>query len=194
MKKTTTLKITIGLIVFLFAFSCSDKVHTTAPSPESPLIHLPLLIVEYPILEAESSFDGVALEGMDSGRSYITFKKNINWLPLVGLICQTTWEETTYTIHIPAIFLEGEPTHITFDDTSDETTITVNSGKEHISIHSTVSGWIEPRLKETLKTSTTTRSGYRGPEVLCEINISCIVEGKTLNLKITSIEPLKNPA
>lgn len=198
MKKTTTLKITIGLIVFLFAFSCSDGAHVIVDPPSNhPLVKRLILIRNYPIMEAEGSYDGVTLEEMDSDTSLIAFRDCNTPEPFVEMGCRVTWGETTYTINIPSIFLEGEatdPFFITFDDTSEKTTITINNDKRYSSIHSTISGWIKPRLKETLKTSTTTRSGYRGPEVLCEINISCIVEGKTLNLKITSIEPLKNPA
>lgn len=102
MKKATIIKITLACMILCGCYAC-EKGATTGPEPK--ITKKIALIRDYNILEAEGEYDGVALDGLDSERSRITFDKCGNMAARMN--CRLFWKDMELEINIRCFSVAG---------------------------------------------------------------------------------------
>lgn len=183
MKKKSTI-ITAIICACIFITSCNDNETKTTGYERDKSLAGSISFVGYKI-EAEGLYSEIVLENFKYDLSHLSIKKVSD--TEVAFFCFSKWGETTLKVSIPLIIVSGSPHDATFDYSSNDATITYNN-TEHTSISATINGWIK-------ETNVQQSSNYRGssdpatPDYTCEIIINCNIDGKALNLKITSVKP-----
>ncbi len=178
--------IAIAVLCQILTTSCDDKTEWIAlpiPPPDNSLAGS----IDVPgyRMTLEGSLDGRALDNYQIDGSWLDISKISD--NKVDLLCFSVWGETMLKVPIPVITVLGEPYDAIFDYLSDDTTVTCDD-VEYTSVVTSVTGWIR-RENVPLSYIMGSRSEPTLPIYTCEIIINCDIDGKILNLKITSVMP-----
>lgn len=168
----------------ILTISCDDNETKTIGYERDNSLAGSISFVGYK-MEAEGSYDENILESFQYDLSYLDIRKVSD--NEILLFCFSKWGRTTLKISIPVIHVSGEPHDATFDYSSNDATI-IYDDVEYTLISATIDG----RIKEVDVQGSSNNGGGRDPatpEYTCKININCNVNGKKLNLKITSVKP-----
>ena len=136
-------------------------------------------------MEAKVSYAENLLENFRYDLSHLNIRKVTD--TDVSLFCFSKWAETTLKVSIPLILVSGETHDAKFDYSSNDAVVTYN-GTEYTSISANVNGWIK-ELNVQRSSNNEGGGDPATPNYTCEITINCNIEGKALNLKITSVKP-----
>ena len=181
MRKKSTI-ITAIICCCIFITSCNDT--KTIGYERDKSLAGSISFVGYK-MEAEGLYSEIVLENFQYGLSHLDIRKVSD--TEVSFFCFSKWGETTLKVDIPLIIVSGKPHDATFDYSSNDATVTYNN-IEHTPIRATINGWI----KETNVQQSSNNKGSSDPATphyTCEIIINCNIDGKALNLKITSVKP-----
>lgn len=176
----------------LFTTSCKEDTvwETDGPYPRDESLAGSVSLSQY-IIKAEGEYQETILKDLESNKSRLEIDKISD--TEIALYCQTLWEKTIVSISIPKIPLAGVAYNATFDYESDVATITYNDNK-YATANTTVKGWIkEVPMKVNKSSNGRVRSEIAPSFYECNINISCTIDGKPLNLKIIEIDPYGKP-
>jgi|GEM_PF-4182284 hypothetical protein len=185
--KQTVLSVSLITCSFiLFLSSC--EVTTTYPRDTS--LAGSTSIDYRRIKECKGIFGEDSLENFQSdGSSVLTTGKVSD--EEMDLFCLTKWGDQSIDIFFPVIPLSGEPYNVNFDYSATDAKVKYNT-TEWEPVNASIHGWIKrvdfDNARNAVK-STKSESDPATFRYACDINISCIVNGQNLTLKITSIEP-----
>lgn len=171
------------LICGLFTLSCKENAEESGIYPPDKSLAGSVHIDAYRF-EAKAKYDGTELDGFkyDTGLLVVDKKADTE----VNLMCSSKWNNIPLKIYIPKIVLSGKSYDVTFDSTSNESTVSFDN-KDYTSVPTTVKGWI--RQTDYAPTNKTTRTSPARNSYLCEINIECTIDGKVLSFIISSVNP-----
>lgn len=190
--KKITLIMTAILCGCLFTTSCDDnKTYTEdEPYPRDKSLAGSVSLSQY-IIKAEGEYQETILKDLESNRSRLEIDKISD--TEIALYCQTLWEKTIVSISLPKIPLAGVAYNATFDYTSDAASVTYND-KKYTPINTTIKGWVKEIGTKVYWSSNKSADDKPAPIFYeCNINISCTIDGKPLNLKIIEIDPYGKP-
>lgn len=137
------------------------------------------------VMEAEGTYDGAVLDEYSKWTSYVIISDVSN--SEVVFFVHSWWDGTLIEIETPAIVVLGEPYNVAFDYATKDTWVLYND-IDYKSVDTSTKGWMKCIDKiESSQASDNTRSMPVALEYTCDINIICLVNGKTLHLKITSL-------
>ena len=182
MKKLVIIAITVCCQILIT--SCDDKSDwTTFPVPPPDNSLAGSISFDGYGMTANASLDGDVLDNYQVRGSWLEISKVSD--TEVDMFCFSRWGETILKVSIPAITVLGEPYDAIFDFLSDDTTVT-HDDVEYTSVITSVTGWIkcvDPPLSYIMST----RNMPASLDYTCDININCDLDGKILNLSITSL-------
>lgn len=181
---------TVIICSCLFTTSCNDNKTYTEDEPyprDTSLAGSVSLSPSQHIIKAEGVYGETILKDLESNESILDTEKVSD--TEISLYCQTIWKETKFNISIPKIPLAGVAYDATFDSKSDVATVTYNDNT-YDAVNTTIKGWIKEVPMKVNKSSDESVNYKPAPFFYeCEINISCTIDGKQLNLKIIEISP-----
>ena len=181
MKKTKILLTVLGCaLMAITASSCMYYKDEFISDPS--LAGWVSLIEEYRITEVEGSFGGTLLEDVPFKYTSITIRRSSD--TSAYLRGWFTHEDDSLYIATGSFPLSGERTNVSFNHITPDGITTFNDIKNS-PVDIMISGWV--KAKDEHAASIETKSGPPRPEVLCEINIRCVIDGKELILKIKPI-------
>lgn len=162
-----------------------DSIHTTADGlpPRDKTLAGSIAWNSY-FMEAEGTSGGVVLD-INTWSSCVNIEKVSD--SEVSFFIYSEWDGAWVNIIIPAIPVLGEPYNAAFDYATKDATVLWHDIK-YQSVDASIKGWMKCIDKiDSSQASDNTRSMPSALEYTCDINITCLVDGETLHLKITSL-------
>lgn len=189
MNKMNMFFLSVSLITCSFIlFLSSCEITTTYPRDTS--LAGSTSISHHRIKECRGIFGKDSLENFQSdGRSILTTGKVSD--EKMDLFCLTKWGNESIEVFFPVIPLSGEPYNVNFDYSATDAKVKYNT-TEWEPVNASINGLIKRVDFDNVRNSVKSTKSESDPTTFryaCDINISCIVNGKNLTLKITSIEP-----
>ena len=170
--------IVLTMMVFSCIVSCDDKAMTT-DRPDNSLTGLVRLIIGYKNIEEEGMYNGSSVESSNTTLSVWKISDT-----KIQLRYYSKWDEVPLYIDIPSIPVSGERNNVVLNSSFDS--VELKYDNESYLVSGSISGWIklamDSKASQSLEDPAT-------PDFICDININLSVDGKTFNLKITSIKP-----
>lgn len=189
MKKITSI-MTALLCCALFTTSChtDDEIGQTDNYPrDTSLAGSVSFSPSQSIIVAEGIYGETILKDLVSNQSRLDTDKVSD--TKIGLDCHIIWGATEFNISIPKIPLSGVAYDATFDYTSDAASVTYNDNQYH-AVKTTIKGWIKEVPLDVNKSLSKSVSHDIAPIFYeCEITITCTIDEKPLNIKITEVSP-----
>ena len=109
----------------------------------------------------------------------------------IHLFFHTKWGDEWIDFSSDAIPLFGEPYNVDFDHLGTNSKVKYNNTEWQI-VSASINGWIKRVDFDNTRNTLKSKKNVNDPPTFlyeCDINISCIVNGETLALNITSISP-----
>lgn len=141
------------------------------------------------IKECKGIFGEDSLENFQSNASVLTTGKVSD--EEMTLFCRTKWGDESIEISFQVIPLSGEPYNVNFDYSATDAKVKYNT-TEWEPVNASIKGWIKRIDFDNARNTVKSNKSESDPATFryaCDINISCILNGKNLTLKITSIKP-----
>ncbi|MDD4592215.1 MAG: hypothetical protein PHG06_17585 [Parabacteroides sp.] len=175
-----------SFILFLSGCNNNDEISTTYPLDTS--LAGSVFIDSRQITKIKGTFDENSLENFQSNESVIGIGKVSD--EEIHLFCHTKWGDEWIDFSSEAIPLSGEPYNVNFDYSS-RAKVMYNT-TEWQTVSASINGWIKRVGFDDARNVGKSNYSLGDPPTFhyaCDINISCILNGKKLTLNISSIAP-----
>lgn len=160
------------------AILCTISGCTAHSAPGPIYTNRGALIKDYRITASEVTYGDQSVEGMSNSLISVQVHREFGY-NCISLLCAALWEGKTYELNTGIQSIGGNIYDVFFKRSSFGS-LTVDGIEQYEGLYISVDGWI----KEVHGSS----SSVNHPDFECDLELSCKVDGKPLNIKITAIE------
>lgn len=174
---------------FIMLLSGCDNEMVTTTYPLDTSLAGSVFIDSRQIKKCDAIFGENSLGDFQSNESVISIGKVSD--EEIHLFFHTKWGDEWIDFSSDAIPLSGEPYDVNFNHSASNAKVKYNTN-EWQTISASINGWIKRIDFDKPNSVVKSKNNVNDPPTFlyeCDINISCIVNGEKLVLKITSISP-----